>query len=257
MSTRHLASARRILGRLDGTLLYDLRSMRQWAAGFDGLPVQAKGLGALNFALALVSLVACEAIGFFTTGASKHKGVRDPRGIDVGAYIIDFIGTFLPRGSKFKPVSKILADSLRHDLAHGFGSRSTDAPFDVGIFVADAPDRQVELGRRGRREVVWINAVALADQVLEAFRTIQGRIVSDAHLVENIRSASRLRFPVPTRVVNQFLTLRPQGSRARGGRRGPRKSKVSVLAPNSCMHLAANPRPLVEGRTGKLGARRR
>ena len=204
-SIRHLSSARRILENLDGTLLSDLRTMRQWAAGFDKLSLKKrKGLGALNFALALMSLVACEAIGFFTTGAYKHKGMKDPRTVNTGTYIINFIETFFPKGSKFKQVSKILADNLRHELVHGFGSCSTNAPFDMAIFVKNAPDRQVELGRRRRRDVVRINAVALADQVLEGFAALQDQLGSNFDLVKKICAASRLRFIVQKRVINQF-----------------------------------------------------
>ena len=99
--------------------------MIKWASEFDSIPDKSPDLGALNFALMLVALIGCEALGFYTEGAHRHlQAVRDecPRLPDPGTYLMQVIQYHLPRGSIYKHLDKVLADELRHDLVHGFGS---------------------------------------------------------------------------------------------------------------------------------------
>ena len=99
--------------------------MIKWASEFDSIPDKSPDLGALNFALMLVALIGCEALGFYTEGAHRHlQAVRDecPRLPDPGTYLMQVIQHYLPRGSIYKHLDKVLADELRHDLVHGFGS---------------------------------------------------------------------------------------------------------------------------------------
>lgn len=99
--------------------------MIKWASEFDGTPDQSPDLGALNVTLMLVALIGCETLGYYTEGAFRHVTLaRDecPRPLDPGVYLMQVIQQHFPRGSFYKHLDKVLADELRHDLVHGFGS---------------------------------------------------------------------------------------------------------------------------------------
>jgi len=104
--------------------------MIKWASEFDSIPDKSPDLGALNFALMLVALIGCEALGFYTEGAHRHlQAVRDecPRLPDPGTYLMQVIQHHLPRGSIYKHLDKVLADELRHDLSMGSGRSGAEA----------------------------------------------------------------------------------------------------------------------------------
>src|SRR5439155_19960899 len=71
-------AAKRVFRKLGGTLVRDLRSMIKWASEFDSIPDKSPDLGALNFALMLVALIGCEALGFWRTPASPGGRRRMP-----------------------------------------------------------------------------------------------------------------------------------------------------------------------------------
>jgi hypothetical protein len=79
--TRH-AQAKRLMERLGGTVVADLRSLLEWAHDFDERRGPQTRLGGLNFTLPLVSLVACEVYGFYLTCAKKHQGIVSPASAD-------------------------------------------------------------------------------------------------------------------------------------------------------------------------------
>src|SRR5881628_710968 len=151
-------AAKRVFRKLGGTLVRDLRSMIKWASEFDSIPDKSPDLGALNFALMLVALIGCEALGFYTEGAHRHlQAVRDEcsRLPDPGTYLMEVIQHHLPRGSIYKHLDKVLADELRHDLVHGFGSLGRRGA--VGLALAVKSDTTVELKvgkRRGKDTIV-------------------------------------------------------------------------------------------------------
>jgi hypothetical protein len=71
----------------EGTAIADLRSLVDWVRGFEQKDLPRPSVGCLNYTLALVALVVCEACGFYVTGASKTGDCKEmPRG--VGTYDI-------------------------------------------------------------------------------------------------------------------------------------------------------------------------
>jgi hypothetical protein len=127
--------AMKIVDRLEGTLVADLKSLVLWAGDFDQRRRKQPGLGCVNFTLSLLALVGCETLGFFTTEAAQHRR-RTPRAQpDFDTYIMAFIRDFFPRESQFRLLEKVLADFLRHDLVHGFGCVNPTVPFILGLFI--------------------------------------------------------------------------------------------------------------------------
>lgn len=158
------ADAARAIDNLIGSVGADLNSVRREARRFPGVQPEPE-VGHLNFALALLSLVGCEAAGFLLTGGSKEQsGSCHPT--DSGTYIIQFIEGFFPNTSAFRRVSKILADDLRHELVHGFGSRNPERPFDLDVLVAEPPVPSVEPGHEAKS--LRINSLRLADDTSAA-----------------------------------------------------------------------------------------
>lgn len=196
-----------VLDRLDGTLLSDLASMRIHVRHLVARPGEP-GVGHLDFALALLSLIASETMGFFTTGATKDRAAGNRSNVNSGGYIVSFIDGFFSSESQFKLISKILADDLRHELVHGFGSRPSERPFLLGLFVADVPARQVELSAVKGMPELRINALILADHVAEACKRVRARVATDAALVDRIASAASVDWPVSQGVLNQFEAVR-------------------------------------------------
>lgn len=202
-------AAKRVLRKLEGTLVPDLRSMIKWASEFDSTPDQNPDLGALNFTLMLVALIGCEALGYYTEGAYRHlRAVRDecPRPPDPGVYLMQVIQHHFPRGSFYKHLGKVLADELRHDLVHGFGSLGRRGAVRLALALKSDTTVELKVGKRHGKDTIVINAVAFADQFLAAFRHVKDLVDrgSDPGLVSRIARATRSRWPVGQGVRNQF-----------------------------------------------------
>lgn len=191
---------------LEGTVVKDLRSLIEWAGSFDQNHNSKSNLGGLNFTLSLVALIACEAMGFYMTGASRIRHSQCPNQVDPGFYMMEFMNRYFPQGSYFKKLSKVLADFLRHALVHGFGSTNPKVGFGVGLFIhADSQD-QIRAGTRKGKKFLALNSIALAQHSISAFECMKNIVTEgkDLELLKNIAKAKRLRLPVSLRVSNQF-----------------------------------------------------
>lgn len=201
-----LKRAQRAIAKLQRTIVPDLRTMQAWAKKFDVAPRKSPELGALNFALMMVTLVGCEALGFWTMGASAHRKAGQRHTADVGCYIVDVIDRFFPQSSRFRKVSKILADYVRHDLVHGFGVRRTKLRFDTAIKVR--PNSYPAVRFQGRQLLI-VDAVAFADDFIMAFDLVARRLKVDARLAAECSAAAAYRFPKMGKSIrNQFIAAR-------------------------------------------------
>jgi hypothetical protein len=225
---RNHAEAIRLMKTLEGTVVKDLRSLIEWAGSFDQNHNSKSDLGGLNFTLSLIALVACEALGFYMTGASRNRRSQCPNQVDPGFYMMEFMDRYFPQGSYFKKFSKVLADFLRHALVHGFGSTNPKVGFGVGLFIrADSQD-QIRAGTRQGKKFLALNSIALAKHSISAFERMKNIVTEgkDLELLKNIVKAKRLRLPVSARVSNQFeavyLEACRKGLRLRRGGKGKR-----------------------------------
>jgi hypothetical protein len=187
------------IDNLLGTVGADLNTLRREARRLLGSQSGSEA-GHLNFALALLSLVACEAAGFFLVGS---KGQTEScRATDGGTCIIQFIERFFPDASGFRRVPKVLADDLRHELVHGFGSRNRERPFELDLFVAEAPKPGVELRRDAK--ALRVNTLLLADDTAAGLQALKLAVVSRHALAAQVAAAAAIRFPVQAGVKRQF-----------------------------------------------------
>lgn len=196
--------ALRSLRVLEGTLIKDIRALAQCARTFDIRPRSASDLGALNFSLMLVCLVGCETLGSYTSGARQHSRNRPPSHCDPGVYLMDFLRDFFPARSYFKKLCKVLADELRHDLVHGFGSKRHGSQVRLALYVDPNTASQIKVGAQRGHRLLALNAVAFAEQTAEAFERLRRAVAdeSDPELVKRIARAARLAWP-PTQGVRQ------------------------------------------------------
>ncbi len=190
----------RAVENLLGTVGADLNSVRREARRLLGAQPEPE-IGHLNFALALLSVVGCEAAGFLVTGGSKEQP-GECHAPDTGTYIIRFIDGFFPSTSDFRQVSKILADDLRHELVHGFGSRNPERPFELEVFVAEPPTPSIEPGPAAKS--LRINSLLLADDTAAALQRLREAVVITPELADRAATAAAIRFPVQAKVQNQF-----------------------------------------------------
>ncbi len=62
-----------ILDKLEGTIIADLKSLIAWAEDFDTKTEKGSEYGGLNFTLLLLSLIACETLGYYAEGAKLNE----------------------------------------------------------------------------------------------------------------------------------------------------------------------------------------
>ncbi len=210
-----------LVDRLEGTLVSDLNSLIERAGDFDRRLRKGLGHGGLNFTLSLLALVGCETLGFFTTGAGQHRK-RTPRAQPgLGSYIMTFIRDFFPQASPFRKLEKVLADFLRHDLVHGFGSANSSVPFEIGLFISKETSKRVTPGYSDGKKLLKMNSIALARDTTAAFYTLKRKVRSgtDKPLLARIVQAKNLTLPVSSGALKQFEVvhrdLERQGKRGR------------------------------------------
>jgi hypothetical protein len=198
--------AMKLLDRLEGTLVADLNSLIEWANDFDRRRRKGPKLGGLNFTLGLLALVGCETLGFFTSGAARHRKQPAQAQPDLGTYIMGFIQDYFPRASPFRKLEKVLADFLRHDLVHGFGCANPAVPFDVGLFISKETNKRVLPGYSDGKRLLKLNSLALARDTIAAFYTVKQKIgsKSDKLLLVRIVQAKDLALPVSSGALKQF-----------------------------------------------------
>jgi hypothetical protein len=209
--------AKRLLQTLEGTAISDLRACIKWSREY---PVgEGSPYGGLNFTLCLLSLVVCETLGYYITGAQKHKEAIQRNQVDTGNYIMEFVQRFFHRDSYFKKLRKVLADFLRHALVHGFGSGSANVPFEIALFIDKDESNQIIASHENNKKTLKLNSVALAHQTIEAFDKLKRRVDggTDMDLCNNIADASRYTHPVSHHVSNEFDAVYKQAQRKRIG----------------------------------------
>lgn len=239
-------AATSVFESLRNLIVPDLSAMRKWAAEFNQRIDKTDGLGALNFALTLNTLIACEALGFLISGASAHqkavaggkqkkhhrcfpivlqKLLRSAfswdrlRWPDVGTYITITIAEHFPKDSVFKHLDKILADYLRHSLVHGFGTHQDQCEFEVTVGIESAADVGAGINEEDGRQMLIVNAIALVDATIQAFDAVQKRLSGDPQLCSRIVVASNVPYKVGKPVHNQFKAFRDLLARRRSSRK--------------------------------------
>lgn len=198
--------AMKLFDRLEGTLVADLNSLIDWANNFDQRRRKGPELGCLNFTLGLLALIGCETLGFFTSGAARHRKQPLRAQADLGTYIMGFIRDYFPRTSPFRNLEKVLADFLRHDLVHGFGCANPAVPFDLGLFISKETSKRVLHGYSDGKKLLKLNSLALARDTIAAFYTVKHKMVSgsDKLLLVRIVQAKNLALPVSSGALKQF-----------------------------------------------------
>lgn len=228
MTTRE--EARSLLTLLEGTIITDLRSLLEWAKNYS--PVSGSSsppLGGLNFTLPLLALVACEVFGFYLTGAMQHQKTDPGREADTGTYIMEFLRRYFTRDSFFKKLNKVLADFLRHDLVHGFGSANQNLPFEIALFIDSNVSHQIQAGEYNGKKMLSLNSMALAHQTIEAFYKFKRDVDKGrgSALYDNIVQAKNYSHPLNKRISNQFEAVYKQVQQGGSGAGKPRTNSAT------------------------------
>lgn len=188
-----------ILAEVDGHLLADVRAMIHWATRAAAPPT---GMGRLNFALMAIALIGCESLGYLT--GEPKEATTDCNERDERSLIIAFITEYFPKNNRFKRIPKILGDAVRHELVHGFGHRTSTAPFELGLFVSDDTAANWEKRPGKGRPILAINSVALARSVLSAFEALKAKVGDAPALAARIVANAREPFPTQSGVIAQW-----------------------------------------------------
>ena len=198
--------AMNLIDKLEGTVITDLRSLLDWSENYQSKNKQGSQFGGLNFTLCILSLVACEVFGFYITGASKHEQSDSDDQTDTGYYIMEFLKQFFPSDSYFKKLKKVLADFLRNDLVHVFGSANLSIPFEIELFINSDVGNQIISSSDGKKKTLKLNSIALAHHTIEAFNKLKKEVNrgTDTSLCDNILEASRYTHNVSRSVLNEF-----------------------------------------------------
>jgi hypothetical protein len=93
---------------------------------------------------------------------------------------------------------------MRHELVHGFGSHTSTAPFELGLFVSDNKAASWETRRGKKRPILAINAVAFARSVLSAFEALKAKVGDTPTLAARIVANARKPFPTQRGVIAQW-----------------------------------------------------
>jgi len=200
------STAIKLLDKLEGTVIADLKSLIAWAGDFHNKSDNEESRGGLNFTLFILSLIACETFGYYSEGAKYHKKRGNCKSVDTGSYIMDFIQNYFERDSYFKKLKKVLADWLRNYLVHGFGSLDEHDNYDIGLFISKDLTKQILVGKEGEKKVIKLNSIAIAQQTISAFSRLKGKVKEgkDAFLIDNITKAVAQRCPLGKKVLNEF-----------------------------------------------------
>jgi hypothetical protein len=204
--------AKKLLEDLEGTIIADLRTCIKSAREF---PTGAKTpLGGLNFALCLLSLVACEVFGYYITGARRHKEAAQCNRVDTGTYIMEFLQRFFPRDSYFKKLHKVLAAYLRNTLVHAFGFSRMSPPRYIDLCIDKDASRQLETCKKDDERVLKLNSISLACQTIEAFDRLKKEVeAGDTGLCASILEADGHPHRLSKGVCNQFDAVYQEAQR--------------------------------------------
>jgi hypothetical protein len=165
-----MEKAKKVIERLEGTLIADLKSIKISAEKrLKGVDTYKDLPGGLNFSLFLMGLIASETIGYFLTkGSDTGRSEQNIKG---------FISCpFFNCDSYKKDKYLDTLVSLRTNLAHIFGM--TDFNLDsisdsLSLCVGSSNDH--ELLRDGNK--VKLNGIKFVDCIIEAFDSIKAEVL--------------------------------------------------------------------------------
>lgn len=203
--------AKEIIKDLKGTIIADLKSLIFWAKEFDSEGNKERNckenLGGLNYSLFLQSLVACETIGYYSTGAQYH--IEDPERIpDVGKYSVFFLQDYFESESYFKKIKGILANYLRHSLVHGYGSIADDSVTNLVVIISNDSDYQIKSGYFRGNKALKLNAIEFAKQILSAFSKLEEKInKKDKDIIDKFEKAKKHEIKYSVKIKNEFNSI--------------------------------------------------
>lgn len=160
----------KVISRLEGTLIADLKSLKTIAEERSGSALlQEKLPGGFNFLLFISGLIACETIGYFITKSSQEGRSEEN--------IKNFVSSKYFRQSAFKKTDYLNAlVSLRTNLAHVFGMTNLNLDginTEIGLSVGGSkkPEITKEPG------IVKINGVKFLEYVIEGFELLKAEVM--------------------------------------------------------------------------------
>ena len=161
----------KVIARLEGTLIADLKSLKIIAEErSESASLQEKLPGAFNFLLLITGLIACETLGYYINKASEEG--RSEENIKY------FVSSSHFKQSAFKKsVYLNTLTSLRTNLVHVFGMTDLNLDginTDIGLAVGGSkkPEMLREFG------VVKINGVKFAELIIDGFMSIKSEVLA-------------------------------------------------------------------------------
>lgn len=161
--------AQRIIDRLEGTLIADLKTIKLIAEKRNNNEEMYECLpGGLNFALFLFGLIASETIGFYITkDTNAGRTERNIKG---------FISSDYFKGTAYKKEKYLnILISLRTNIAHVFGM--TDLKLEsisAELELCVGGTNKSELLSNGKN--VKMNGIKFADYVIDGFESIKSEV---------------------------------------------------------------------------------
>jgi hypothetical protein len=161
----------KVIDRLEGTLIADLKSLKIIAEErSESASLQAKLPGAFNFLLFITGLIACETLGYFINKASEEGRSEE--------YIKFFVSSKHFKQSAFKKTDYLNTfASLRTNLVHVFGM--TDLNMDginTGIGLSVGGSKKPAILRESG--VIKINGVKFLELVIDGFASIKSEVMA-------------------------------------------------------------------------------
>jgi hypothetical protein len=163
--------AKKVIDRLEGTLIADLKSLKIIAGErFGSNPLKEKLPGGFNYLLFITGLIACETLGYFINKASE--GGRSEENI---RYFVS--GNYFKQCAFKKERYLNILVSLRTNLVHVFGMtdlRLESIDTEIGLSVGGSNDP--ELLRE--HDIVKLNGVKFLELVIDGFDSIKSEVMS-------------------------------------------------------------------------------
>lgn len=155
----------------------------------------------------------CETLGMYSTGADLHyKCLSKNNTPDIGSYIGRFIENYFPDRDRFKKISKILSDYLRHSLVHGFAPRVDSYPFDINLYVSNGkkylPPNSKE---KDNRLTLEIDGVSFLAAIIKAFEKLKSEVGNNEDMANKFIKAEKycLKVVPGKEILNQFIASFP------------------------------------------------
>lgn len=174
-------SALKVLERIEGTLIADLRSLMTIAEErSDSVSLQEKLPGGFNYLLHISALIACETLGYIL-----KKGAQEGRSeVNIRYFILS---EYFKEDAYKKENYLNALTSLRTNLAHVFGMTDLaldSVTTDISLCVGGVKKPPL-LSEKG---LIKLNGVKLVDEVIKGFELVNEKLISqqDPKLIEII-----------------------------------------------------------------------